>query len=459
MIISIKYNKHFEQIKKGGIVIVAKKLRALFYLILQIPIYLISVPTAIIIRLIRPWFLIRWQQLTSSRIGHFGTNTELYCCERDARINTPSQRYLDIFYLRKYVCNKQMEKMWRRNLIILPRWLLFPLFFVNRFIGRFISDGYYHEIGGAPHKTWDNKDPKIDSYFVASSNITINRDRDVYNLIDQSEPHMNFTYDEESEGKKLLTQFGLSQDAKFVCLAVRDSTYLDRHRQFTLLKDRRSYHSYRNGNIDDYILAAEELTKRGYYVFRMGAKVEKPMKSSNPKVIDYANSGMRSEFMDIYLGAKCSFCISTALGFDAIPYIFRKPLVFIYVPLGYPWTSSDKHLLITKHHIHKEYKKKLTLSEIFSFNVAMAQDTKTYEINNIELKENSPEEIKDLVIEMDERLNGSWNETEEDRSLQKQFWSIFNNNIKKLNLEKPLHGKIKSRFGAKFLRENKNWIR
>jgi putative glycosyltransferase (TIGR04372 family) len=191
----------------------------------------------------------------------------------------------------------------------------------------------------------------------------------------------------------------------------------------------------------------------------MGAKVEKPIKSSNPKIIDYANSGMRSEFMDIYLGAKCSFCISTALGFDAIPYIFRKPFVFISLPLGYLWASSDKHLLITKHHKHKKNKRELTISEIFSFNVASAFDTKIYEINNIELKENSPEEIKDLVIEMDDRLNDKWKETDEDIMLQKKFWSIFKENIKNLNLEKPLHGKIKSKFGAKFLRENQNWIR
>jgi putative glycosyltransferase (TIGR04372 family) len=367
-------------------------------------------------------------------MGGFGTVTELYCCERDAGINTPSQRYLDIFYLRKYVCNKQLEKMWRRNLIILPRWLLFPLFVVNRFIGRFVPGGNYHEIG-----------------------YNASLDRDVYNLIDQFKPHIDFTYEEEAEGKRLLTQFGISQDAKFVCLMVRDSSYTDRYKQFTSADW--SYHSYRNGNIANYILAAEELTKRGYYVFRMGAKVEKAIKSSNPKIIDYANSGMRSEFMDVYLGAKCSFCITTAVGFDSIPYIFRKPLASIFVPLGYLWAFNEKNLLITKHHIHKKYKKKLTLSEIFSFNVALAFDTKTYEINNIELKENTPEEIKDLAIEMDERLNGCWNETEEDRSLQKKFWSIFNNNTKKLNLEKSPHGKIKSRFGAKFLRENKNWIR
>ena len=426
-------NKHLIQINKGGVKVVIKKLRTFIYLILQIPVYLISIPTAIIVRLIRPWFLIRWQELISSRIGHFGINTELYCCEQDVGINVPSQRYLDVFYLRKYVCNKQLEKMWRRNLIILPRWLLFPLFIVNHFISRFVPGRNYHEIG-------NNTDGS----------------RDVYNLLDQSKPHVNFTYDEEAEGRRLLTQFGLSKDAKFVCLCVRDSGYLNRHIKHEYI-DRWQYHSYRNGDIDKYVLAAEELARRGYYVFRMGNNVLKPLKSSNPKIIDYANSKMRSDFMDVYLGAKCSFCITTSFGVDAIPCIFRKPLVFILVPLG-ELRGNDKHLLITKHHISKRNQKELTLSEFFSSNVAMLSETKTYEINNIELKENTPEEIKDLVIEMDERLNGSWNETEEDISLQKKFWSIFNNNMKKFNLEK-LRGKIKSRFGAKFLRENKNWLR
>ena len=242
MSISHKYDKHFEQIKKGGIIVVVKKLKALFYLILQMPIYLLSVPAVIIIRLIRPWFLIRWQDIISSRMGGFGTVTELYCCERDAGINTPSQRYLDIFYLRKYVCNKQLEKMWRRNLIILPRWLLFPLFVVNRFIGRFVPGGSYHEIG-----------------------YNASLDRDVYNLIDQFKPHIDFTYEEEAEGKRLLTQFGLPKYAKFICLTVRDSAYLNRDKEFSL-RDW-SYHNYRDGNIENYVLAAEELARRGYYVF------------------------------------------------------------------------------------------------------------------------------------------------------------------------------------------------
>ena len=80
-------------------------------------------------------------------------------------------------------------------------------------------------------------------------------------------------------------------------------------------------------------------------------------------------------------------------------------------------------------------------------------------MSKIELEENSPKEIRDLAIEMDERLNNNWNETNEDKLLQKKFWSLFNENMKKLNLKKPMHGEIKVRFGAKYLRENQDFIR
>jgi putative glycosyltransferase (TIGR04372 family) len=130
-----------------------------------------------------------------------------------------------------------------------------------------------------------------------------------------------------------------------------------------------------------------------------------------------------------------------------------------HVPLAFIYTNNPKSLLITKHHIHKKSKKELTLSEIFSSNAAMSVSSEEFEQNGVELEETSPEEIRDLVIEMDERLNGNWNETEEDLLLQKKFWSIFIENMKRLNLKQPMHGKIRAKFSAKFLRDNQNWIR
>ena len=428
-------NKHFVQIRMGGVKVIAKKLRSLIYLLLQIPIYLLSIPLIIILRLIKSWYLIRWGELISSRIGHFCINTELYCCKRDVGINSPSQKYLDLFYMRKYVCNKQLEKMWRRNLIVLPAWLLRPLSRVNRFFCLFISSFKEHKI--LTEKT----------FFIDS-------------LVDKFPAHISFTDKEELKGKEILKKFGLAKDAKFVCLHVRDSGYLSRHIKHEYMGERYQYHNHRDGDIDKYVLAAEELARREYYVFRMGINVLKPLKSSNPKVIDYANSDMRSDFMDIYLSAKCNFFISPGSGIDGISLIFRRPIAYIgslpFIRIG---RSSKETLVLTKHHINKKNQKKLTISEIFSTNVASAFETKEYELNNVELEENSPEEIRDLVIEMDERLSGRWKETKEDLLLQKKFWSIFEDRIKGLNLQKPIDKKIKIGFGAKFLRENQNWIR
>ncbi|MDA9233981.1 TIGR04372 family glycosyltransferase [Candidatus Pelagibacter sp.] len=432
---AINIKKHINQIKNGGLIVIIKKLRTTFYLLTQAPFYLFSILLLVLIYLIRPWLLIRWYGLTCSRIGHFALDTELYFCRRDAKINQPSQKYIDIFFLgNKYVCNKQLLKMFRRKLTILPAFFMTPLFNVNRFVKLFIKKCNQHEI-----------------------NINSAIDRDLHDVLHRSNPHISFNEEEKLKGKKILSEFGVPEGSKIVCLIVRDSAYLDRYKDLTLRDF--SYHNHRDGDIDRYILAAEELVKRGYYVFRMGMKVIKPLKSTNPKIIDYANSKKRSDFMDIYLGANCTFCISTALGFDAVPQVFRKPIAYIYMPFGHMRVEIEKDLLIAKHHFSKKDKKKLTISEIFENNVAFSHYADEYEKNNIEYQENTPEEIKDLVTEMDERISGTWKETEEDQLLQKKFWSIFEKNIKKLNLQNSMYGiKKKSKFSANFLRNNLDWI-
>ena len=433
--------KHFSQIKKGGIKISLKKLLSLLFIFFQLPIYLISVPIFIIIVLIRPWYLIRWNSLYSSRIGHFAGNTELYCCERDANINFPKQKYKDFFYLSKYTCNKVLENMWRRNITILPSWLLKPIHTISNFFHYLFGLKNIHEI-----------------------NNPINEDRDLYNLHEKFKPHLSFTEDEEIKGKKILEKFGLSGNAKFVCLIVRDSGYLNRHAQKEKSEDRWDFQSFRDGDIDRYVLAAEELASRGYYVFRMGVNVKKPLKSLNPKIIDYANSEIRSDFMDIYLGAKCSFCISTACGFDAIPMLFRRPIAFVFMPIGECYTNNEKILLLTKHHINISTKKELTLSEILTSNLGYAESSQEFLKNNVELQENTPEEIRDLVIEMDERINQKWKETDQDILLQQDFWSTFKKSTDNLDVPKnhrtkeKFGGKIKAKFSANYLSSNKNWI-
>ena len=59
-----------------------------------------------------------------------------------------------------------------------------------------------------------------------------------------------------------------------------------------------------------------------------------------------------------------------------------------------------------------------------------------------------------------ETLEGTWIPDENDEKLQDKFWKIFTSESKTKFSDKglTLHGEIKARYGAKFLRENINWL-
>ena len=56
------------------------------------------------------------------------------------------------------------------------------------------------------------------------------------------------------------------------------------------------------------------------------------------------------------------------------------------MPLGLLRAENKDDLTITKYHIHKINNKKLTISEIFSFNLALSLDSKIFEIKTYYIK-------------------------------------------------------------------------
>lgn len=279
-------------------------------------------------------------------------------------------------------------------------------------------------------------------------------DRDVHNLLDRLPPHLQFTAEEEARGEAGLRKMGIPAGSPFVCLNARDSVYLE-----TIWPDGVwDYHSYRDSEIQHYVMAAEELADRGYFVIRMGSTVRDAMQSSHPKVIDYATNGMRTDFMDIYLSAKCNFCVSTGTGIDCVSLIFRRPIAFVnFVPIGKMQTYYSQKICISKRYHSAEKDRDMTFREIFANGVGLYSATHEFEKTGIELIENTPEEIRDLVVEMDERLKGTWKAQEVDDGLQRKFWEIFPTDAKALNGE-PLHGEVHARFGAGFLRNNQGLL-
>lgn len=342
--------------------------------------------------------------LWTQRIGHLAGNVEIYLCERDAGIRPKS---FDIWCAPGNPCSKQLLKMWSRVLHIDRTGFAQMVLKLNR-----LFDG---------HQRTE----------IPSGNI----DRDVNNLLEKYPPRLSFTPEEEKQGQAGLERMGIPKGAKWVCLIVRDNAYLP---QLT-------YHSYRDSDIDTYIAAVLALAERGYYVLRMGAKVAVPLRVKHPRVIDF--SAKYDDFMSIYLGAHCAFCVSNGCGFDAIPVIFRRPICYVnYVPIEYLQTYNPGSLAIWKHHMKDG--KRMTLSEIYESGAGQFLQTGEYRDAGITLVDNTPEEIKTVVEEMvDDVEYGMIYSTDENED----FWQSFPRSIT-THTNTPLHGEIRMRIGREFLK-------
>jgi len=400
------------QIAKGGTFVFSRKFCKILTLLLIIPFVLF-------VRILRPLILIRFGLIESDRIGSISSILELYLCKK--KLDKHSRTF-DLFCYRRPVSNKQLMKMYSRILHISSFDEL--LYKCNRMI-----------IGYEVHEV-----PFMEG-----------KGRDVNNLLGGTTPHIGFTREEEVKGSTELREIGLPDSVPFILFHARDSTYLDK----VLTKhsrDQWEIHDYRDSNIHNYCAAAEALTERGYYAFRIGAVVKDALDTTNPKVVDYATK-YRTDFLDIYLMSKCHFVLGSPCGITQIAYdLFRKPIAWVNAThLEYMWTWNPSVIYILKKCWLRDEHRFMRFREIFESGVGRYSYSHEYEEHGIELVENTPEEINDLAIEMDERLKGTWQATEEDEELQKRFWEYFP--------KSNLHGdKIRARIGSKFLRDNRELL-
>ena len=340
---------------------------------------------------------IRIGVMQSNRIGHLAGNIEVHLCERDAGIRSG----IDIWFAPGEPCNKQLLKMWGRVLHLDRTRFTEIMWKVNRLF-----------------KGWQ-------SIEIPNGNL----DRDALNLYEKYAPHLKFTEAEERRGERELLRLGIPKGAKWVCLIVRDNAYLPHL----------AYHAYRDSDIETYREAAMLFADRGYYVLRMGAKVEKPMSFANDKIIDYAN-GMRSDFMDIYLAAKCTFAFTNSTGIDAICSAFVRPICYVNsVPVEYLSTWNPA-LAIWKHHMKDG--KRMTPTEIWASGAGQFMRAEEYVEAGITLVDNTPEELKTAAEEMADGLS-----TDD----QSAFWRDFPRSISPYT-RTPIHGEIRMRIGREFLK-------
>ncbi len=396
----------------------------MFFILKKVPVVFMVYFIAGVVKLLRPLVFIRFGSFYSDKIGPLMTLPGYYLLEKDHGIQP--QNTIDIFSdgygVGKNISNQKLLEMYKR------------LFRKRK--GIYLCNGIFRVFYAFAR-----------SNAIANDHIiqTAKNGRDVHGLLEKSKIYLEFTQEEKDQAKSEMEKMGIKEGDSFICLLNRDQGYLSK-----IFPSRDwDYHSYRNIDINDYMPTVEELTQKGYFVVRMGVVVNQLMKIKNSKVIEYSHRGFRTELLDIYLAAHCNFFLTSGSGLDAIPWFFKRPDIYTniaHVELLISWPSNC--LLIFRKYWLKKNKRFMSLKEMIESGAGRCECTEGFEKMGIELIKNTPEEIQEVVSEMDQRLKGTWKEQAGDVQLQKEFWSHFESS--------PLHGPIRAKIGSKFLRQNQD---
>lgn len=126
--------------------------------------------------------------------------------------------------------------------------------------------------------------------------------------------------DEETRarGDASLAELGVPADAPVVTLHVREAGYNQSFGSTMRLRDAR---------VADYDAAIDWLAGRGVWVVRLG---DRTMERAEPRplFIDYPFTAVKSDWMDVYLAARCRFHIGTSSGMSFVPLLFGRPVLF-----------------------------------------------------------------------------------------------------------------------------------
>ena len=387
------------------------------------PLIMLTAPIVFVIWALRPLLLIRFGVFNANRIGAFATEAQGYLLKQKCKILR--SRSADFVGVLGPISNLQLLKMLTRQIRVLPGawlWLLLDRACL------FWTRSSLHDAN--THFSIDDW-PQFLNYPAL----------------------LHFTASEKLEGKILLEALGVTCDAPWVCIHNRDAEYLNLKLSASKLAPGKSwtYHNYRDFSAKSMVMAAEELAKRGYFVLRMGEVVAEPLISTDPKIVDYASTPHQSDFADIFLLANCAAYLGSDSGIFTVPLIFGKPTVIINFPLGSTaqLTHHSTFPFIPKHLWHRATKHRLGIREVFERKLLFAGESRVYEVAGVDVEDNTPEEICDLAVELDERLKGTWRPQVQDEQLQLQFWHIFRQHCP------PEHiGSVQPRIGAAFLRQH-----
>lgn len=236
--------------------------------------------------------------------------------------------------------------------------------------------------------------------------------------MNKNEVIVEFTESEKKEGESFLKNIGLVKD--YVCFNVRNDMYNIKTRGFDEKFD------YRNFEFSVYENAIDYLREKDLMVVKIG-RMEDPVDTYG-KYIDYAGL-YADDFFDFYLISKCKFMLVGTSGIYSIGDLFGVPRLIVNaapIASGYGGESYSEYDLYMPQKCYDKTKKRyLSLEEQFEKENVTYMYQDKMEAEGIVYIKNTEDEICEAVIEMNSKLDGTWENTQEDKALLKRYNSIM----------------------------------
>ena len=188
---------------------------------------------------------------------------------------------------------------------------------------------------------------------------------------------------------------GLPEDAWYVVLHVREAGYhLSWHQKNP---------GTRNADITTYQKAIDYIIEQGGWVVRAGDQSMQRFPKQD-RVIDYATTPQKSPDLDISLCANCEYFIGTNSGFSLVPGVFgKRSLLTNWSPMAIPnWYKND--IFVPKKIWHKKQKRFLSAEEMMQSIGGWSQFKKDFDLSDLKVVDNSPEELLAATLEMHEQV-------------------------------------------------------
>jgi putative glycosyltransferase (TIGR04372 family) len=339
---------------------------------LQFGLRLLALPVVFIFYLLRKYVVVEFVLPNVTLFGHLALEPEKVlsniASHGSRSVGDPKRILIWSLGKSREQVNKALVKIWRRELFVLPSAVIDAMHRASKWLPNF--------------------EMKVLQFDKLHEND---------HVLDLCDSNLKFTSSEVKIGVKYLRHVGIEAHTPYICLVVREAAWAPP------TTGPSSSGTLRSRSFEDFLLAAEALADLGVAVVKLGAAGT--FKTAGTKIIDYANSKDKSEFLDVYLPAHAKCVVSTMSGPDAVALVGRVPVLYVDIA-QYSLCFAGTRLVtwVPARLISQKSGRAMSLSETFESGAGRFLGSSAFEQAGIKIEQSSPEQIRDYCLDFYQSL-------------------------------------------------------